>query len=122
MPASCTETFQIIKDDGQSGGCDCDTNHDGVVDLADLSHLLACFGTASGMTCAEGDLDGDGDVDLDDLSQMLICFGGQPAEELALKAWVRCSILRPHAGVFFRPGRCMGLASDNRERPSPRLQ
>jgi len=61
------------------GGGDC------VVDLGDLSVLLANFGTASGATFADGDIDpplnldtlavGDGDVDLADLSRLLAAFG-----------------------------------------------
>lgn len=55
--------------------CPGDTNTDQVVDLADLSSLLAHFGLGAGATLADGDLDGDGDVDLTDLSVMLTNFG-----------------------------------------------
>ena len=48
---------------------------DCVIDLADLSTLLSNFGTPSGATFDQGDLDGDGDVDLSDLSTMLQAFG-----------------------------------------------
>ena len=61
------------------GGGDC------VVDLGDLSVLLANFGATSGATFAAGDIDpplnldtlavGDGDVDLADLSRLLAAFG-----------------------------------------------
>lgn len=56
-------------------GCLTDINHDGVVDLNDLSQLLVNFGTAEGATFEDGDVDGDGDVDLADLSTMLVEFG-----------------------------------------------
>jgi hypothetical protein len=51
-----------------------DLDHDGDVDLADLSQLLAHFGM-SGPTEAEGDIDGDGDVDIADLAILLANFG-----------------------------------------------
>ena len=63
----------------RAGGGDC------VVDLGDLSVLLANFGTTSGATFADGDIDpplnldtlavGDGDVDLADLSRLLAAYG-----------------------------------------------
>jgi|GEM_PF-6674532 len=43
-----------------------DLNRDGAVDLADLSMLLASFGTD-----AAGDVDEDGDTDLSDLALLL---------------------------------------------------
>jgi hypothetical protein len=51
-----------------------------VVDLADLSQLLANFGTTSGATRWDGDIDpafpaGDGDVDLGDLAELLSQYG-----------------------------------------------
>ncbi len=52
-----------------------DLNHDGTVDLLDLSTLLANFGTTSGATLEQGDITGDGAVDLDDLSELLVQFG-----------------------------------------------
>jgi hypothetical protein len=52
-----------------------DLNEDCRVDLADLSTLLARFGTPDGAAPADGDIDGDGDVDLSDLSQLLANFG-----------------------------------------------
>lgn len=51
-----------------------DLDHDGDVDLADLSQLLGHFG-ASGPTEADGDIDGDGDVDIADLAILLGNFG-----------------------------------------------
>lgn len=48
-----------------------DLNGDGIVDLLDLSILLASFGTTSGATAADGDIDGDGAVTLADLSAFL---------------------------------------------------
>jgi len=57
-----------------TGGCPEDLNGDNVIDLADLSVLLAHFGEA-GADPEHGDVDGDGDVDLADLSQVLAVFG-----------------------------------------------
>jgi len=42
----------------------------------DLAGLLGHFGTPSGASRDEGDLDSDGDVDLRDLTQLLGNFGG----------------------------------------------
>lgn len=55
--------------------CAGDLNEDGLVDLADLTTMLANFGTAGGATAAQGDMDGDGDVDLSDLTALLSIFG-----------------------------------------------
>ncbi len=55
--------------------CPGDLNHDGMIDLLDLSTLLANFGLTSGASADDGDLDGDGDVDLLDLSALLVTFG-----------------------------------------------
>jgi outer membrane protein assembly factor BamB len=52
-----------------------DLDGDAVVTLADLSILLANFGTTSGAAPEDGDLDGDEDVDITDLSLMLSVFG-----------------------------------------------
>jgi len=52
-----------------------DLDGDGDVDLADLSILLAHYGTTSGAQYEDGDLDGDGDVDLADLSILLANYG-----------------------------------------------
>jgi len=52
-----------------------DLDGDGDVDLADLSALLANYGTTGGTTPEEGDIDGDGDVDLGDLSALLANYG-----------------------------------------------
>ncbi len=54
---------------------DGDINGDGTVNLADLSIMLANYGTTSGMSYEDGDLDGDGDVDLADLSRLLANYG-----------------------------------------------
>ncbi len=51
-----------------------DLNGDQHLDVADLSVLLANFGTAGGAGFDDGDLDGDGDVDLADLSALLLNF------------------------------------------------
>ena len=48
-----------------------DLNHDGKVDIRDLSLLLINFGKAA----STGDLNGDGKVDIVDLSMLLINFG-----------------------------------------------
>lgn len=55
--------------------CAGDLNADGLIDLADLTAMLANFGTASGATPAQGDMDDDGDVDLSDLTALLSIFG-----------------------------------------------
>jgi len=57
--------------------CECvgDLDGDAVVGLADLSILLASFGTAAGAEPFEGDLNRDGAVDLADLSILLARFG-----------------------------------------------
>lgn len=56
-------------------GCTGDLNNDGVIDIGDLTVLLANFGTASGAGPEDGDMDNDGDVDLSDLSGFLALFG-----------------------------------------------
>ena len=43
------------------------------VDLSDVAQLLADYGTPSGMTYWDGDLDGD--VDLSDLALLLAVYG-----------------------------------------------
>ena len=56
-----------------------DTDGNDVVDLIDLSYVLANFGTTSGAHRWDGDvephLEGDGDVDLTDLTVVLARFG-----------------------------------------------
>lgn len=56
-------------------GCPEDLDGNGTVELADLTILLANYGTLSGADPEDGDLDGDGDVDLADLSGLLAAFG-----------------------------------------------
>lgn len=60
-------------------GCETsDINGDCLVDINDLAVLLSNFGTATGATFADGDIDpagGDGDVDITDLAIMLSDFG-----------------------------------------------
>lgn len=55
--------------------CIGDLNFDQVIDLGDLSILLAHFGESGNVHYADGDLDSDGDVDLADLSTLLAAFG-----------------------------------------------
>jgi hypothetical protein len=56
--------------------CECpgELNGDCVIDLADLSQLLANYDTASGATYWDGDLTGDGAVNLADLSTLLAVY------------------------------------------------
>ncbi len=58
-------------------GCRADINADGVVDVADLSQMLAAFGAACGdpVYDADSDLNGDGVIDVADLSVMLAATG-----------------------------------------------
>lgn len=63
---------------GDCGDCVGDINLSGAVELADLALLLSNFGTLSGATCSQGDIEparGDGDVDLGDLATLLSSFG-----------------------------------------------
>jgi hypothetical protein len=55
-----------------SATCNGDFNGDGVIDLTDLSTLLAQFGCTSGCSA---DMDSDGDVDLTDLATLLALYG-----------------------------------------------
>ena len=55
--------------------CVGDLNFDRVVDLADLSGLLAHFGIDDGARFEDGDFDSDADVDLADLGLLLSRFG-----------------------------------------------
>ena len=55
--------------------CFGDLDGDNDIDLADLSQLLAHYGTTSGAVYEDGDLDEDGDVDLSDLSALLAVYG-----------------------------------------------
>ena len=51
-----------------------DLDHDGDVDLADLSTLLAHYNQTD-VSYEDGDIDGDNDVDLADLSELLAHYG-----------------------------------------------
>lgn len=51
-----------------------DFNHDGLIDLTDLTIILANYGSTTA-TADQGDLDGDADVDLTDLSGFLALYG-----------------------------------------------
>lgn len=55
--------------------CPGDLNGDALVDLSDLTALLAHFGISGVATLRDGDLDGDHDVDLSDLTVLLSNFG-----------------------------------------------
>ena len=57
--------------------CTGDLDHDGDIDISDLSALLSNFGMAAGATFEQGDSDGDGDVDITDLAALLGVFGSQ---------------------------------------------
>ncbi len=70
MDADKSVTAVFVEND-----CPGDLDHDGQVNLGDVSILLAHYGTASGATYEDGDLDGDGDVDLADLAGLLTRFG-----------------------------------------------
>jgi hypothetical protein len=52
-----------------------DLNYDGLVDLADLTELLAHYGMLEGAGYEDGDINHDGRVDLTDLSQLLAHYG-----------------------------------------------
>lgn len=80
-PPTCQDYLRAFTVDNMvvtmaPGGCVADLNGDGAVDLADLSVLLANFGTGGGATHGMGDLNGDGAVDLADLADLLVAFGG----------------------------------------------
>jgi len=81
---SDTMTFRTTGGPGPSNvatitlvysSCVGDLDGNGIIELADLTIVLANFGTLSGATYEQGDLDGDGDVDLADLSMILAIFG-----------------------------------------------
>src|SRR5262249_14810121 len=56
-------------------GLAADLDLDSRVGLADLTRLLSHFGTAQGVTRADGDVTGDGRIDLADLLALLGAFG-----------------------------------------------
>lgn len=55
--------------------CPGDVNGDGIVDLTDLTILLANFGRVGDVSLMDGNLDQDNDVDLGDLTELLSNFG-----------------------------------------------
>lgn len=71
FPTGDNFSFAIYRSDP---ACPEDLNGDQLVDLGDLSILLANFGT-TGADPGDGDIDADGDVDLGDLSLLLVRFG-----------------------------------------------
>ena len=52
-----------------------DANHDGTVDINDLTIVLNNFGRSSGMSWSTGDVTGDGTVDINDLTIVLANLG-----------------------------------------------
>jgi hypothetical protein len=85
LPGS-TLASVLPSGDGLAGGdavltfrvrpaCPADLDNDGAIGLADLTILLAHYGTSSGATAADGDLDADGDVDISDLTLLLSGYG-----------------------------------------------
>ncbi len=52
-----------------------DANHDGKVDVNDLTIVLTNFGKSSGMSWSTGDFNGDGKVDVNDLTIVLAHYG-----------------------------------------------
>ncbi len=70
-----TTRSAFVYPDCDGASCPADINNDGLVDLVDLSMLLANFGASGPPHTIPGDFDHDGDVDLDDLSMMLVTFG-----------------------------------------------
>ena len=70
-----TTTDDAVLTVNPAPDCPGDLNGDNVVNISDLSQLLAYYGTASGATPEQGDMDGDGDVDISDLSALLAIYG-----------------------------------------------
>jgi hypothetical protein len=78
-----TDIAAGTSDDANGNGnpdeCEClgDTNGDELIDLADLTALLAAFGSCTGQPNfnAAADIDGDGCVTLGDLTLLLSSFG-----------------------------------------------
>lgn len=78
--AGVASTIEALIDDVTATGMVCathpgDLNGDGVVDLGDLSILLANYGITVGGTHDQGDLNGDGMIDLGDLALILGYYG-----------------------------------------------
>ena len=69
------DDFSVIALVCEEDECFGDLDGDNDIDLADLSQLLAHYGTTSGAVYEDGDLDEDGDVDLSDLSALLAVYG-----------------------------------------------
>jgi len=74
LPASADTNGNGVPDECENP-CPGDVDGNGIVDLSDLTVLLANFGTISGANPEDGDTDGDGDVDLTDLATLLGVFG-----------------------------------------------
>ena len=75
MPGLRVRTGGALDVGAYEDACAGDVNVDFVVDLEDLSTLLAQFGGDCGVQPCAGDLNGDGTVDLTDLSLLLASFG-----------------------------------------------
>lgn len=73
----CDDILSCVNDWAIGYVCPCgsDMNHNGLVDLPDLSMLLAHFGQIGGLGCPFGDLDNDRDTDIADLAYLLTRFG-----------------------------------------------
>jgi hypothetical protein len=72
-----TERWEVYDIGMGAAPCAGDVNGDGATDLADLTVLLAAYGSASGDPeyVAGADFDDDGDVDLTDLNFLLADYG-----------------------------------------------
>jgi len=104
--AGGTSEFTTIMELEAFGALCGDADADGDVDDADLSLLLAHFGTSADATWGQGDFDDDGDVDETDLGFLLGTFGyGPPEPPGHVPAPPTALLLVAGAGLLCRPGR-----------------